>query len=767
LLTLTSKEPKTLRAIFLQTSSFPHRPLFLLLLFCQFSWATAALAQTRSPLQPPMPGGALGAEKVTIQFVDVELSTITKFISEITKKNFIFDDRLKGTISIIAPSKLSADEAFNLYVSVLELKGFALVPSGVDAYEIVPIQEAKQKGILRSTGEHPVIKESYIAQLIPLKYISVEEAMKFIQPLVSRDGYISSFGPGRLLLVVDSGLNLQKILSLVESVDRASIREEPDIVILRHSSADAVVKILNEGIVRERARAIAGQPMDTEGAGAIADPRLNAVILLGSKRVRETMKALISLIDVPAPAAQGRINVYFLENADATELSKVLEGMLKGVQAQAARPPTPGVAAAPAAPLEAAGAVTITPDKATNSLVIVASPGDYQNLVQVLRKLDIRRNQVFVEAIIAEVTIDNLVQLGTKWRAAVRKDGEPVFVAGVGNVDPSTVQTIITGITGLALGGLGNFYALPNLSSGLAATTTTENGTTIAGGTSSAQFPGYAALFALSEFKGVVNVLSTPQLLTSDNKEAEIMVGENVPFVTGRQSNVQTTTSVFTTVERQDVGVRLKITPQITEGDYVKLEIYQEISAVKAASQDIVINVGPTTTKRSTKTSVVVKDGQTVVIGGLMQEKTEESVSKVPLLGDIPLLGWFFKYKSTTKSKTNLLVFITPHRIGKAEAAAKAVEEKKVELPEAQPAKPYPEGELFLKFKEGVSEEEARSIIGQKRASVREYYKHIRVFYVQLRQGLPVEEAMKEFGAIPQVQYAEPNLTKPGGRRGL
>ena len=765
---MTSDKLKLPRVILRQSAPIPYYLAVFFLFASLFIWAGASFAQKRTvdrPAANPAVVEEKKAEKVTIQFVDVELATLTKFVSEITGKNFIFDERLRGTISIIAPSKLSVDEAFNLYTSVLELKGFALVPSGVDAYEIVPAQEARQRGILRAAQERPLVNPSYIARLISLKNISIEEAFKFLQPLVSRDGYISSFGPGKLLLVVDSGLNIERILSMVQSIDQLPVREEPEIVILKHSSADAVAKILSEGLGKERARATPGLPTEGEGAGVIADPRLNAVILLGSKGIQETMKGLIALIDVPAPAAQGRINVYFLENADATELSKVLEGMLKGVQALAARGPAPGVVAPSAAPLEAAGGITITPDKATNSLVVVASPADYQSLLQILKKLDIRRNQVFVEAMIAEVSINNLLELGTKWRATVTHNGEPIFIAGVGQVDATTISQIITGLSGLALGGLGGFYTIPAALLGAAGGTTSDTSGTGAGASGTVQFPGYAALFALSEFRGAVNVLSNPQLLTSDNKEAEIMVGENVPFVTGRQTNPQLAASVFTTVERQDVGVRLKITPQITEGDYIKLDIYQEISAVKQGSDLLAISVGPTTTKRSTKTSVVVKDGQTVVIGGLMEERTEESISKVPLLGDIPILGWLFKFKTTNKRKTNLLVFITPHRVKTGEVPGQVPGEKKAEPPEIETKKPYLEGELFVRFKKEVSPEQARAVIAQKKASVKKFFKYINAYFIQLRERQSVEDAIKEFSVMPGVEYAEPNFqAKPKGK---
>src|SRR4030043_2019912 len=391
-------------------------------------------------------------KKVTFNFVDVELSTVTKFISEITGKNFIFDERVKGSITIIAPSKLSVGDAFDLFTAVLELKGFTVVPSGTDAYKIIPAAEAKQGG-MRIAVERLPVNESYIARLVSLRYISSDDALKFLQPVVSKDGHISAFGPGNLLLLIDSGLNIEKILSIIEAIDQPSVRDEPEIVHLKHSSADAITKILNEGISR-KTKAVPGQPA-AEESKAVADPRLNAGFICGDKGIRESLKGLIALLDVPSPEAQGRINVYFLENADATELSKVLEGILKSVQP--IRQGAAGAMGAPVTPFEAVGGITITPDKATNSLVIVASLADYQNLLQVIKQLDKRRKQVYVEAMIVEASIDKLRELGTKWRYAAEKDGRPVAIGGFGTMDATSLVDVLYGLTGFSAGGLGNF----------------------------------------------------------------------------------------------------------------------------------------------------------------------------------------------------------------------------------------------------------------------------------------------------------------------
>jgi len=663
-------------------------------------------------------------EKVTFNFVDIDLPIITKFVSEITKKNFIFDERVKGKITIIAPSKISVTEAFNLFTSVLELKGFTVIPSSVDAYKIVPSSEAKQRGIDISRDKKPV-NDSYIARLITLKDISPEDALKFIQPMVSKDGYVSAFGPGNLLLVIDSGLNIEKILSTIKIIDRPSLAEAPEIVPLKYATADIVAKIINEGISkRPRGGAV-------EESKAIADQRLNAVILFGDKGAKAAMKSLISLLDVRSPESQGMINVYFLENADATELSKVLENLVKAGQAQ--RP------AATMTAFETVGGITITADKASNALVVVASPADYQNLSQIIKQLDKRRRQVFVEAMIAEVSIDQLLELGTKWRAAVVRGGEPVLVGGVGKVDASMISSILTGITGLTMGGVANYFTVPqNL---------------IPGATSDMRIPGITALFSLSDFKGAVNILSTPQILTSDNKEAEILVGENIPMISKRERDVTTTSTVLTSVERKDVGIMLRLTPQINEGEYVKLDIYQEISAQKQESENVITSVGPTMTKRSTKTSVVVKDKQTVVIGGLMSESDEEVVTKVPLLGDIPLLGWLFKYKTTAKKKTNLLVFLTPYIIKDHSYLSQLSQSKLSDYVKKE--KQYVADELLVTFREGVKPESIQEIITRQKAVILKTMEG-RVYHLKLDKGRELKNALNSFSLMPEVQQVEP-----------
>ncbi len=693
-------------------------------------------------------------KKVTFNFVDVDISVVVKFISDVTGKNFVFDEKVKGNITIIAPSKLSVDDAFSLFTSVLELKGFTIVPSG-KVYKIVPLSQAKQLGTeILKEGE--LISDAYIIRLIPLESISSSKAVSFLQPLISKDGHISSFGPGNMLMIVDSATNIEKVLQIIDSIDNPGI-EEPELVILKYANAEDVVRIIAEALslgtktqpssVRppRPGEAVTAASVEEARANVFADTRLNAVILIADKQEKEAMKRMIALLDIPLPEATSKINVYFLEYADATELSKVLEGMITGISSQV----KPGQAAQPGqptkSPFEPGGKIIISPDKATNSLVIVASPADYQNLLQVIRQLDRKRKQVYVEAMIVEASIDKLRELGTRWRVTAEKDNEPIVIGGFGTMDASALQNVLFGLTGLTAGGMGNFLNVPITTIGADGTATTSTLT----------IPGFAALFSLNEFRGSVNVLSTPQILTSDNKEAEIVVGENVPFISKRERDITTTNTVLNSIERKDVGITLRLTPQITEGDYVKLDIYQEISSIKQESETILINIGPTTTKRSTKTTVVVKDNQSVVIGGLMEEKEEVNISKVPLLGDIPVLGWLFKNKTHEKKKTNLLVFLTPHIVKESEQLTRLTDDKKIEFAKSEDR--YVQGELLIRFKDNINEEKVSEILTSEGATIISALKPKGTYHIKLKKNQDVREAAKIFNNYKEVEYAEPN----------
>ncbi|RII29978.1 MAG: type II secretion system protein GspD [Geobacter sp.] len=572
---------------------------------------------------------ALAAGKgVMLNFNDVDISTMVKFISDLTGKNFILDDRVKGKVSVYSPSKLSNDEAYNVFVSVLELKGFTVIQSG-KVLKVIPTATAKQSGIkLLKEGETAPVNENYIAQVIKLENISSQEALPFLQPLVSRDGGISAFGPGNLLLVVDSAINLRKLQDILRVIDTEKIREGIEIIFLKNAAAESTATTIRQWLGSGESKP--GQPATAAGGGGtgsvLADQRLNALIVFGNESTKQAVRELVAKLDVAPPEASSKVNVYYLENGDATEMAKVLEGVVKGMTA-AATAGAQGTPAAQTSPFDS-GKITITPDKTTNSLVIMASPNDYANLVQVIKKLDRRNKQVFVQVLIAEVSLDKSRAIG--------------------------MQTGVLGgyvANNFAVGGLYDpFGTFSNLLSNTAVSSLISNNSNF----SLDQPANIAAVLQALDSNDLLNVLSTPNILTSDNKEAEIFVGENVPF---QGSSTLSTTGTTTSVERKDTGITLKIKPQISEGEYIRMDISQEISAVKNSKGQAIDLV---TTKRSAKTSITVKDNETVVIGGLIQDKEEEVVNKVPFLGDIPGLGWLFKTKSKVRNKTNLMILLTP-----------------------------------------------------------------------------------------------------------
>ncbi|MDU0458885.1 MAG: type II secretion system secretin GspD [Geobacteraceae bacterium] len=572
---------------------------------------------------------ALAAGKgVVLNFNEVDISTMVKFISDLTGRNFILDERVKGKISVYSPSKLSIEEAYNVFVSVLELKGFVVVQSGKVA-KIVPSATARQSGFtLLSSDQVLPVNESYVAQVTKLENISAQEALTFLQPMVSRDGHISAFGPGNLILMVDSSLNIRKLHGLLQAIDTERSREGLEIVYLKNASAESVATTVRQWLSGSDSKP-AGHPSATGGGGTgnvLADQRLNALLVFGNESTKKAVRELVSKLDVAPPEASSKVNVYYLENTDATEMAKVLDGVVKGISAQAATVPGQAGAAAPHASPFDSGKITITADKASNSLVIMASPNDYSNLTQVIKKLDRRSKQVFVQVLIAEVSLDKSRELGLQ--SGVLGGGvlnKYLTVAGL--YDP--------------LGTLGTIGSI------------LTQGGTLTPDVSASPVNLTSVLKALDK-NGLVNILSTPNILTSDNKEAEINVGENVPF---QGSATQSTIGTTTSVERKDIGINLKIKPQVSEGDYIRLDINQEISAVKDSKGQAIDLI---TTKRSAKTSVVVKDKETVVIGGLIQDTEDETIQKVPFLGDIPGLGWLFKTKTKTRKKTNLMILLTP-----------------------------------------------------------------------------------------------------------
>ncbi len=630
------------------------------------------------PVSPPV--------YLSMDFTDVELPVLIKFMSEQTKKNFIFDERVQGKITIISPRRVTLDEAYEVFLSVLQAKGFTTITQG-NTIKIVVAREARQDTIRTGVSKDTASAE-FITRLVPLQYLESTEVVPLVAPLVSKDGMVSAFGSSNTLLLIDSRANIDRIVKIIGEVDTEGppgiLRVYPLAFAVAADAAKTLTSIYLEGggppaaaqAVKGRARGI--RPSRGVVVKFLPDARTNSVIVYAGQEMQDDVAELLKKIDIPASAGSGRINVYYLENADAEEVSKVLSSLSEkrtgtpgaappaAAGARAATPATATGSAVVSAELE--GGVKVTADKATNALVIVASSNDYETLVGVIKKLDIRRRQVFVEAVIMEIDLDKTLDLGVEWRGAVQAGG------GNGGAFIGGSNFGITGglndlLAGLASGNPLTFAGSGLVAGGLGGSVTLPDGTKI---------PAVAAVLRASQGNNNLNILSSPHLLTQNNKEAEIIVAENIPFITSTSRDSTNLANVINSVERKDVGITLRITPHIHESEFVSMDIYQEASALKtdALSLSQSSSVGPTWTKRSAKTTVLVKSGDTVILGGIIQDNYTKTVTKIPLLGDIPLLGYLFKFTSEQKSKTNLLILLTPHVIQEPGVVPKALEER-------------------------------------------------------------------------------------------
>ncbi len=550
-----------------------------------YSAGSAATKNAQAGAATATPGDRVELRKikstddyVTLNFTNIDINALIKVMSELTRRNFILDEKVTGKITIMTPTRMSQDEAYQVFLSALEIKGFTAVEDG-SVIRIIPVATARQSGI-KVLQDGQLGGEGFVTKLIRLNFVNPQDMVRTITPLITKDGNLIAYPNTNSIILTDAVYNIKKIESLVRA------------------------------------------------------------------------------IDVAAPEGKGRINVYYLKNASAEDISKLLSALVARLPV-----PPPGGAAQPvttATILE--GAVNISADKSTNSLIIVASPGDFELMKDVIQRLDIRRRQVYVEAAIIEMSLSKMRDLGFEFQLPVKTDSLVDNATTVGAVGGTNFGNIGNAIAG----GPAALAQMNGLAVGAIKGTFTFKGQ---------QFLSIGALLHALQTDGDVNVLSTPNILTTDNQKAEIMVGQNVPFPTGQTQNAVTGTgSLFNTIERKDVGIKLTLTPQITSDDNVKLDVSQEISDVVASSATNAN--GLITNKRSASTTVVVKDRQTMVIGGLIRDNVTSSTSKVPLLGDIPLLGWLFKSKTTSIEKTNLMIFITPYII-KSEVEATDLTQRK------------------------------------------------------------------------------------------
>ncbi len=621
------------------------------------------------------PGPSLAAdEPVTLNFVNADIDAVIKAVAEITGRNFVVDPRVKGTINIISARPVPSGLVYPTLLSALRLQGFAAI-EGDGVVKIVPEADAKQQGGTITTGPVTQGGDRLVTQVVTLKFESAAQLINVLRPLITPNNTIAAYPNGNALIITDYADNLKRLDRIIASLDLPP-GGEPVLVPLRHASAIDIVPLINRLVADAAAPGAAGAPADAQQrVTVIADPRSNSILLRADNPGRVArLRQLIGDLDTPGRPG-GNMFIVYLKNADAARVAQTLRSMMSGnaeagtansggsgfspLPASTMPGGSPSTGAAPAAGAVApapftqsnastfaAGGATITADTANNALVIMAPEPVYNNLRAIIEKLDMRRAQVFVEALICEVSADKAAEFGIQWQALTGYN---------------TTQTRVIGGTNFGQRGGGNNIIDIAVNPGNAG-----QGLNLGVMKGTVSIPGLGTITNLAflaralETQVNANILSTPTLLTLDNEEARILVGQNIPILTGSYATTGTTTTVtpFQTFERRDIGLMLRVRPQITEGGTVRLVVYQEVSRV---DQTLATNgAGPVISKRVLESSVVIDDSQIVVLGGLIDDQLTDGSDSVPLLGQIPIAGALFRYDARHRVKTNLLVFLKP-----------------------------------------------------------------------------------------------------------
>jgi general secretion pathway protein D len=576
------------------------------------------------------PVDAQGETRWAVNFNDTDIQDVIKSIAGLTGKTFIIDPKVRGPIKVINSKPLNAQELYELFLASLDVHGFTAVESG-NIVRIVMNRDARNLPI--PTENNVTNKDDlYITQVIPLKNTSAAKILAALRPLVPQYGHLTTYEPSNALIITDTRANVARMNELVVQLDKIGVTHT-DVIPLRYANAADVVAMLTQLEKPDPNRG-----MTTSPPVIVADKRTNAVVISGDDLTRQRLKLLVDDLDRPQ-SKNSNVRVEYLQYAKAEDVAKVLTGMMQslgqGKQAEGA-PPN----ASPPA---------VQADEATNSVLITADVDTMDTMLSIIESLDIRRAQVLVEAIIVELSGEDNKALGVEWM--YRSDG-----AGFGaSTNAGAISQVGSAVLDIEANG-----------------STTDSLTKLAGGVAGipGQIFGVGRLGGSTDFVAVLkmlqtndssNILSTPNLLTTDNTEASILVGEQVPFKTGSYSGTTTGDSTsgfsspFTTINREDVGIKLQVTPHVNEGDSIVLDIEQEISSVVRNTED-----GPVTSKREVKTQILSADGQTVVLGGLIKDDVLSSNSRVPVLGSLPVLGHVFRSQTSKKVKTNLLIFIRP-----------------------------------------------------------------------------------------------------------
>jgi len=591
----------------------------------------------------------LAAQEYTVNLKDTDIQEFIKFVADVTGTTMVVDPNVKGKVRVISSKPVTQSELYDLFLSILDVQGYTAVRSG-QVVRIVPSKDARSSPVPLIENQDLLGNDEYVTQVIRLDNISAAKLIPVLRPLVPQQAHMAAYAPSNAIIISDIRSNISRIVEIIERMDRSAI-QTTEIIRLKYGVSEDVVSMLN---TLKKAR-------QGEGAEAnkdvilVADKRTNSVVVTADEMSVERIRKLVAYFDSPLEQS-GNVRVVYLEYADATETAEVLTRVMQNI-----------------ARLEAGGTQrkggesTIEADAGTNSLIITADTDEMAALESVIARLDIRRAQVLIEAIIVEMEMTEGQELGLQWLFA-----NDSGLYG-GNISNSTAQQRRNAeLAGALLPDNGSEVIDTRSVAGALASTP---GATLGWGMVDESLTMTVILNAL-ETQGNANILSTPSLLTLDNEEAFITVGQEVPFVTGSYSNTGSANGAsnpFQTIERQSVGITLKVTPQINEGDSVVLDIVQEVSSISAqilAASDVITN------ERKIETKVLANDSDILVLGGLVKEDVQDSTQGVPLLSDIPLLGRLFRNDVVSVTKSNLLVFIRPTIIRDDQDLAGATAEK-------------------------------------------------------------------------------------------
>ncbi|MEO5560432.1 MAG: type II secretion system secretin GspD [Dokdonella sp.] len=617
--------------------------------------ALSCVASAQTGTAPPaqQPGHTTTADgRHTLNLKDADIQALIATVSEITGKNFIIGPNVQAKVTVVSARPMRPDEIYDVFLSVLRVHGFAAVPAG-SMIKIVPESSAQQDGSTGVNGLGQRGDDELVTEIIPVKHVSAAELVPILRPLMPQGGQLIAHATSNSLVVSDRAGNVQRLAEIIRRIDTVS-DAQVEMIPLVHANAAEMARTLTLLADDKTAQA------NGENARVFADTRTNSILLAGAKNGRLRMRALIAHLDSPMESG-GDTQVIYLHYATAKDLVPILQGVATTLSGVA--PPT----AAKAGDAGGGGAspATIQAHAETNALIISAPPAIFRSLAAVVRQLDIRRNQVLIEAVIAEVADQTASELGVQWQLPA---GDRVIGGTNFTSNNSPGNNILTATQNPL--GIGNGFNLGYVASSI----TLRDGTKLLG---------LGALISALNGDGKSNILSTPSVLTLDNTEAEIKVAQEVPFLTGQYTTASTTaggtagssgiSNPFQTIQRKDVGLVLKVKPQINVGDSVRLDIHQEVSSLAptvTGAVDLITN------KRELTTSVLVKDDSLLVLGGLIDNQAKDNVQKVPGLGDIPLLGNLFRYRTNDRKKSDLMIFLHPRILRDAATEAAVSSEK-------------------------------------------------------------------------------------------